>query len=600
MTVSYKLEETCKFCHKKADEINRISLPNGEILQILKCGHTLVSKAFLIPEILEQIESPYAILSKDKKTPYKYQVEGAQFLEKAAIRGMIMDEPGLGKTIQGLLPLHLHKDECFPCLIICKSSLVMQIYKEIYRWFGYKFGYMAQLIQKGTDIPVEGFDFYIVSYDVLRRISGRTKNKEISDLNWSDNNRTKNPMLLFPWKSILLDEVQAIKNPESARTKEVREICREVKHIICLSATPAKNNAGELFIPLNILQPTRFGNYKSFLRQHVDQYWHGRSYRLGGIKDPEYFWSLYSDFIIRRKRADVLPDLPTGANRLFREVDFQSVQLEKAYAKAQEEFEDFYFSKGEKNLNSFQSAQNILAMLTAMRKLVGIAKVPAVADFLEEFIAGTDRKIVVFLHHDDARNLLTLHLEKLSADYRKDKESEGSQEIADGLVPLFLGADIPQEKRQDRVEEFQNSKSRILIASTLSAGEGLNMQFCSDCIVMERQWNPANEEQAEGRFIRIGMACRNCGYVPTQNETDKPYCPKCQTEFRVDAHYFIASGTVDEFFTELVEMKRAAMNTIDGGDFTWNENSLLKELAEAVATRGGKKWKLPAARKLIS
>ena len=560
---STQLVERCPFCNKIADEVYRFTLSNGEILVNLKCGHTIV-KSSLLEQGLQE-DSKYLVQSKDGKVPFHYQIEGAKFVEASGLRAMIMDEPGLGKTLQALLAIYLHADKALPCLIICKSSLVMQIFKELYRFFGYHTGYIAQLIQKGTDRPIPGFDFYIVSYDVLRRISGRTKNKEISDINWNEENRKVNPMIQFGFKSLILDEVQAIKNPDSARTKEVREIAANIDHIICLSATPAKNNAGELFIPLNILRPTMFRNYKSFVRQHVDQYWSGRSYRLGGLKDPEYFKEITSDFIIRRKREDVLPDLPKGANRLFREVDFQSKQLEDAYKEAQKEFEDYYYSIGEKGLNSFKNAQNILAMLTAMRKLTGIAKVPAVVDFLEEFIVGTDRKIVVFLHHLDAKDLLDLHLRKLSESYAK----EGDRDTANGLVPLFLSADLSQDKRLDIVESFRDSKSRILIASTLAAGEGLNMQFCSDAIMMERQWNPGNEEQAEGRFIRIGM-----------------------TADRVDVHYFIATGTVDEFFTELVEMKRAAMSTIDGGEFVWNENSLMSELAEAVATKGGKRWKL--------
>ena len=563
---STQLIERCLTCNKIAVELCRTDLGNGEILLELKCGHALIKKAFfeVLDTELDQ-DGKYRIVSKDGKTPYKYQIDGAKFIEKAGFRALIMDEPGLGKTLQALLAIHLHKEETLPVLIICKASLVFQIYQEIYRFFGYKEGYIAQIIQKGTDVPVPGFDFYIVSYDVLRRISGRTKNKEISDINWNDENRKKNPLLSFPFKTLILDEVQAIKNPDSARTKEVREIAKNIPYVLALSATPAKNHAGELFIPLNIIRPTEFRNYKSFLRQHVDQYWRGRSYKLGGLKDPEYFKEITSDFIIRRKREEVLPDLPPGANRLFREVDFQNTQIENAYMDAQKEFQEFYFSKGEKGLNAFQNAQNILAMLTAMRRLTGIAKVPSVADFLEEFVIGTERKIVVFLHHDDARELLILHLNKLSEQYKK----EGDEKTAQGLIPLTLTADLNQEKRVDKVKEFKESESRILIASTLAAGEGLNMQFVSDAIMMERQWNPGNEEQAEGRFIRIGM-----------------------TADHVDVHYFIASGTVDEFFTEIVEIKRAAMGTIDGGEFVWNENSLLMELAEAVATKGGKRWKL--------
>jgi len=75
-------------------------------------------------------------------------------------------------------------------------------------------------------------------------------------------------------------------------------------------------------------------------------------------------------------------------------------------------------------------------------------------------------------------------------------------------------------ERERQVEEFKGG-SRIMIASTLASSEGLNLQFCSDYGMMERQWNPANEEQAEARFIRIG-----------------------QKATIVNGTYFIATGTI--------------------------------------------------------
>jgi SNF2 family DNA or RNA helicase len=73
-------------------------------------------------------------------------------------------------------------------------------------------------------------------------------------------------------------------------------------------------------------------------------------------------------------------------------------------------------------------------------------------------------------------------------------------------APLSLTAENTWQERGDIADRFQNHESRILIASTLAAGEGMNLQKCSDCLIVERQWNPANEEQAESRFIRIGAS----------------------------------------------------------------------------------------------
>ncbi len=74
-----------------------------------------------------------------------------------------------------------------------------------------------------------------------------------------------------------------------------------------------------------------------------------------------------------------------------------------------------------------------------------------------------------------------------------------------------------------------------MIASTLASGEGLNLQSCSDCVMHERQWNPSAEEQAEGRFIRIGQLAQS-----------------------VNAVYMHADDTVDTDLHNIVEGKRRA------------------------------------------
>jgi len=87
--------------------------------------------------------------------------------------------------------------------------------------------------------------------------------------------------------------------------------------------------------------------------------------------------------------------------------------------------------------------------------------------------------------------------------------------------------------------------------------------------MLERQWNPANEEQAEARFHRFG-----------QTNT-------------VSSSYMIASETIDEYFTELVETKRAIVSsTLDNKEIAWDQTSLMSELATVLMTRGKKAWKL--------
>jgi SNF2 family DNA or RNA helicase len=194
--------------------------------------------------------------------------------------------------------------------------------------------------------------------------------------------------------------------------------------------------------------------------------------------------------------------------------------------------------------------------MSKMRKITGISKVEACVDLVTEFLISCDRKIVVFVHHQNAAAMLKANLDS----WLKDG----------GFKPcLDLNSSLSADDRQNLVVKFRDEDYRVLIASTLASGEGLNLQFCSDAIMLERQWNPANEEQAEGRFHRFGQV--------------NP----------VSVIYMIESETIDEYFTELVEQKRAIVSsTLDNKELQWDSNSLMQELALVLTTKGKKAWKL--------
>jgi len=119
------------------------------------------------------------------------------------------------------------------------------------------------------------------------------------------------------------------------------------------------------------------------------------------------------------------------------------------------------------------------------------------------------------------------------------------------------------EERFETQKKFNESPRAILVASTLAAGEGLNLQTCADCIIHERQWNPANEEQAEGRFIRIG-----------------------QTATQVNATYAHLEGltTIDPQLDGIVGRKRVQFhNSMNNGELIrWSEDDVIKELADTI------------------
>jgi len=370
------------------------------------------------------------------------------------------------------------------------------------------------------------------------------------------------------FKFIVVDESQHIKNPGSSRTKALRKIIAasndgKKARVICMSGTNIEKHAGEYFMTLNLVRPEIFSNQSQFQIQHCEI--NPISGKIMGLKNPARFKELTRDFIIRYKREDVLPDLPK-VFRQFRLAEMEGNELD-AYVKVVKEFQEAMDDPERPMLPT-----DILGFLSKMRHITGIAKVNAAVGFVEEFLLESERKLVIFRHHDIASAALLKKLEKLC--------KYGDPNVKDGdprakvlnlfNPPLDLHSGLNLDQRSALIDEFRKPENRIAVMSTLAAGEGLNLQFCSDCLIMERQWNPSKEEQAEGRFPRPG------------SEADK-----------INAHYLIAAGTIDDFLTEIVESKRRNVaQTLDGVELEWDEKSLIGELARVLSVKGLKKWSL--------
>jgi len=514
----------CKICNKIADFDTEFKIGSTVMLK-LKCGHFIKEDA-----TFKSDASSLVALNGDKL--FNFQLKGVEFLEQANGRALILDDMGLGKTVQALAFLYLHSKEFEPALAIVKASLLRQWQKQYANWCseneseGFKF---AQIIDSTKDIMMPGISFYIMSYDIIRRFNGR----------FLDMAKARGIKLL------ILDEVQQIKNSAAQRTTEVQKLAVEIKNVIGLSGTPIKNNAAEFFPALNMVRPERFPTFAGYARNDLNGYFSGYGYKSAGLKDPEYFKRKTQDFIIRRTRPEVLPDLPL----VLKDFRFNDLgdEVNAAYKQAMSDFMTAYNAKG----TQFES--NILAYMSRMRHLTGYSKVNPCIDFCMEFLGSTDDRLCIFVHHHDVAALLQAKLAEL-------------MKALDLTSPVNLVGLDPQV-REARKNSWLESNSRVLILSTLASGEGLDglQTVCHELITLEREWNPANEDQVEGRFSRIGQEAN-----------------------KITNTFFVAIGTIDEEFAKLVEQKREIVNkTLDGEAIEWKESSIIKELAEVLAMKSG-------------
>jgi len=346
MPLSTILHKKCPTCHKIAKEVRHVDVPLVHLkILTLECGHTTTEK------IISAVDR-YNVISEDNKSLYPFQVESVKFGEASNGRCLFAHEMGLGKTVIALALLKLHP-ELFPVVILCKSSLKFQWFQEVIRWLQDD-AYLPQIIDSSNDKPYSKFKVFIVSLDLLRNVD------------WLDKIHAK---------TIIIDECQLIKNGQSKRTGAVRKLCDGKEHIIALSGTPIKNHAGEYFPILNILRPEMFPRERDYYDLYVDSYNRGDFAKLGGIKRSmvERFNNQTKDFILRYTRDEVMPDLPR-INRTFRFSDLGK-DVEEEYAKEHAGFERamLEYELGGDETSTFKKWSNVLAYMTRMRHLTGLA-----------------------------------------------------------------------------------------------------------------------------------------------------------------------------------------------------------------------------------
>jgi len=546
-----RLQDKCPVCGKVAVVASERILeskgdtePDTKFIK-LECGHTTIR---YIPKgtpyhLFQTGGDPNCTHEWDKnncvlcnrKRPYKFQLDGMAFLEAglAVNKGAaVFDEMGLGKTIQAGAVVFFNQSICSPTLWIVKSGLKYQFASFIINWMP---GHFPQIINSSKDMLWPGMKHYIIGYDML---VSKTRTLKSGKTVTSGFDITKFDAIGI--KCVVLDECQQIKNVDSSRTQMVRKVVRD-KKVIALSGTPWNNRGSELFPVLNMLAPMKFASPERFKRGWVSYYYQGAFIKEGGIKRIPAFKEYTKEIIIRRERTEVLPELPL-VNRTKLNVIMDEGQ-EAVYDAEVEKFVEWY-----ENEMGEISGMAIIAAMQKMRHLVALAKVPATLEHVAEFVENTDRKLVVFAHHKDVQAIL----------YDELKTAHSAD------IPVIkLDAEMNGWQRNEAQELFNKSERVIMVASQLAAGEGLNLQTCSDCIMHERQWNPGKEEQCEGRFIRIGSQATS-----------------------VNAIYAHLEGitAIDAQLDVLVERKRIQFHEAmsKGETPKWNEDSMMRDLAASI------------------
>jgi len=416
---------------------------------------------------------------------------------------------GLGKTVQVLALIRAHRTAAkttgLPFLVVAPRSLV-------YNWLDEAGRFTPTLKVKEYRGPgreklqgkFEKHDIIVTTYGTLRRDIGYLSTVEFD--------------------TIVLDEAQAIKNPSSQTAKASRLL--KGRHRLALTGTPIENHLGELGSIFEFLNPGLLGRLPIL------------EVLMGGRTPSKEEITKVSEgirpFILRRTKAQVLPDLPPKTEQVLL-CDLTPDQQE-IYDQVRATYQASLLKRIEtKGVRG--SAIQVLEALLRLRQVachpglvneewqdVGSAKLEALFEQVDE-VLDEGHKVLVFSQ-----------FVKLLSFVRGSLDERGVQ---------YAYLDGQTRDRGEVVDQFQTDPDcNLFLISLKAGGVGLNLTAAGYVFLLDPWWNPAVEAQAVDRAHRIG-----------------------QTQ-PVFSYRMIAKGTVEEKILKLQESKRQLADAILEGEGT--------------------------------
>jgi len=462
-----------------------------------------------------------------KGTLRPYQQVGLRWLYLLAKLGLgacLADDMGLGKTIQVLSLLLVLKSQTNgkrqPSLLVAPASLLANWAAEVERFTPD----VKLLIAHPSALPASEFkmlspqhlrdvDLVITSYGSLLRIPwfGETA-----------------------WHLVVLDEAQAIKNPNAKQTRMVKKLNARAR--FALTGTPIENRLGDLWSIFDFINPGLLGSAQQFT---------GFTKRMASRSHNPYapLRELVRPYILRRLKTDkaVISDLPDKTElKAFCQLSRKQTAL---YQQAVDEL-----AAQLQQSDGIQRKGLVLSFLMRFKQICNhpsqwlgdgawmeadSGKWTRLRD-IAEVIAAKQEKVLVFTQFREVTAPLAAFL--------------GSVFGRPGLV---LHGETEVKKRQELVRRFQEDEAvGFFVLSLKAGGAGLNLTAASHVVHFDRWWNPAVENQATDRAFRIGQ------------------------HKNVLVHKFVCRGTIEEKIDQLIESKRQlATDLFEGG-----ANLLLTEL----------------------
>lgn len=394
--------------------------------------------------------------------------------------GIDGDAPGLGKTITAIA--YGNEREAQRVLVICPASVRIQWGEQIRR-FSIIPNVKVSVMLRVKDGIHPTAHYQIISYDAAR-----------------------NPAIIraiskYKWDVLICDEAHKMKNIEALTTRaiignsrgeyqhgeiKVPAIAQHCREHLALTGTILMNRPSECFNLFRFFdwQAIDFASEDQFKERYNRQAdmktIEGKRFKLESTSlENELQARLRVNIMARHEKREALPFMQVPRFSIVRCEENGTVKgaldAEGMLGLSVEEIQ---------TTKDFE----ILGHIAAVRRLMGIALAPQIAEYAADFLDGSDEKLCIFGWHLEVLDILENELSRFGTVRIDGRKSPNARQKA---VEDFVGRD----------------NTRVFIGNIQAAGTGLDglQKVCSRCYLAEPDWVPAQNEQAVSRLDRIGQ-----------------------------------------------------------------------------------------------
>jgi superfamily II DNA or RNA helicase len=420
--------------------------------------------------------------------PYQQRgVDWLSFCRDAGLGCVLADDMGLGKTIQALAAMRGKTLVVSPTSVLFNWLAETQKFRPDLRVSAYRGA--RRTLDTGADVVLTSYPLLRNDTDVLAGVT---------------------------WDTVILDESQTIKNPDSQVARAAYRL--KAKWKVTLSGTPIENRLDELWSQLHFTNPGLLGGRTDFQERWGEPISMGDRAAAGRLRER------IRPFVLRRMKSEVARDLPPRTDAIM------YVELDEAERTT---YDAIRAATQREIVAMLQAGGGVMAALEALLRLrqaachsallpMGLRGGPApqqssklerLMEALGDAVADGHRALV-FSQWTSLLDLIEPHLTSAGIGFTR---LDGTTTDRAGVVAGFQADNGPP----------------VMLLSLKAGGTGLNLTAADHVFLVDPWWNPAVEDQAADRAHRIGQ--------------DKS----------VMVYRMVARDTVEERILELQERKRA-------------------------------------------